>query len=155
MPVHVASRMWSRWQPDRRAKMQYPWLPPEAPDFSADVAPPPTALSAPLGKKPQSARKVLFSAIFLEDGQASQLLRRFPPMHPLVSANHVPLEWGPSLASLSELPFGRSVMLRLTGRASDACAQVLTIEVRFRACLIPGARMVSLSEHAATPIGAR
>ena len=29
------------------------------------------------------------------------------------------------------------------------------VEVRFRACLIPGARMVSLSEHAATPLGAR
>ena len=139
IPLHVAERMWNRWQPDEAAQLEMAWLPPDAPDFAddsgADEPAAAVASSSTTVPKPRTwgggrgTRRVLFSAIFLDNSQKERLLRIFPRKHPLISANHVPLQWDPTPSALDILPFGASVRLRVTGQVVDACAQALTIEI--------------------------
>lgn len=78
---------------------------------------------------PAQASRLLYVAVFLTQESRDVLLSIAPPLHPLVSADHMTLAYKPlSVQQLLSFPLGASVQLSITGTTADSRAQAVAAE---------------------------
>jgi hypothetical protein len=78
---------------------------------------------------PAEAGRLLFVAVFLTQESRDVLLAMVPPLHPLVTADHMTLAYKPlSVQQLLAFPLGASVQLNITGTAADSRAQAVAAD---------------------------
>ena len=69
-----------------------------------------------------------YAAVFLTDKSRQQLLQHVPPLHEVVTADHMTVAYQPSLDECLALPLGREAALFVAGAAADYRAQAVAVE---------------------------
>ncbi|WIA09664.1 hypothetical protein OEZ85_009050 [Tetradesmus obliquus] len=78
---------------------------------------------------PAQASRLLYVAVFLTQESRDVLLSMVPPLHPLVSADHMTLAYKPlNVQQLLSFPLGASVQLSITGSTADSRVQAVAAE---------------------------
>jgi hypothetical protein len=78
---------------------------------------------------PAEAGHLLYVAVFLTQESRDVLLAMVPPLHPLVTADHMTLAYKPiSMQQLLSFPLGASVQLSIIGSAADSRAQAVAAD---------------------------
>lgn len=72
---------------------------------------------------------VVYVAAFLTPMAKAKLLKNFPATHPKVFAHHLTIWHFVGGTPLPELPWGRSVSLKIVGHFSNSRAQAVAVEV--------------------------
>jgi|SaaInlV_120m_DNA_4_1040238.scaffolds.fasta_scaffold00923_25 hypothetical protein len=71
--------------------------------------------------------RVVYTGVFLTPMARQKLLKAFPPTHPKTVAHHVTLWFYEDSTPMGELPWGKTVPLKVVGYAEDDRAQAVTV----------------------------
>jgi hypothetical protein len=78
---------------------------------------------------PAEAGRLIYVAVFLTQESRDVLLAMVPPLHPLVTADHMTLAYKPlSVQQLLAFPLGATVQLNIIGTAADSRAQAVAAD---------------------------
>lgn len=75
-----------------------------------------------------ASEEVLYAGVFLPSMSKQRLLRAFPPVHPTVWAHHMTIWHFQDGGDMPDLPWGKTVDLKVVGHFSNDSAQAVVVD---------------------------